>query len=39
MNKFRNFDPIPFLAYGLFALWGLSFLLAVIKACFDGTAL
>lgn len=39
MNNLKDFDVIPLLAYGVFGLWGISFLIAFFMSCVDGTAL
>lgn len=43
MNKFKeHFDPIPFLAYGLYGLlglWALSFAVSFVASCINGTSI
>lgn len=40
MSKLKEgFDPIPFLAYGLLALWAGSFVFSFVVSCIKGTPL
>jgi len=39
MNKLKDFDIIPLLAYGVLGLWGVKFLIAFFMSCVDGMAL
>lgn len=39
MNNLKDLGIIPLLAYGVFGLWGVTFLIAFFMSCVDGTAL